>query len=39
MINKTVKDAEAAIQDIQNGMTLMLGGLDSVAFLKTVLQP
>lgn len=26
MINKTVKNAEAAIHDIQDGMTLMLGG-------------
>jgi acyl CoA:acetate/3-ketoacid CoA transferase alpha subunit len=26
MINKVVKNADEAIQDIQDGMTLMLGG-------------
>lgn len=34
MIRKTVADVSVALEGIQSGMTLMLGGLDCVEFQK-----
>lgn len=38
MIDKRVKNAEEAVKDIQNGMTIMLGGFGLCGFRRIALQ-